>query len=110
MVLNADTNGASVVWWVLPKGRDAKQIFDKFERGELSADEDVTRYLAEVRRLFNKRERTLDPAIDARLSFTTAIGYKPHGVDVPAWKAVFFNPKTDEAVIDRLIESIDEVA
>jgi hypothetical protein len=27
----------------------------------------------------------------------------------PAWKAVFDNPKTDEAIVDRLIESIEEV-
>lgn len=108
-VLNADTAGASVVWWVLPKGRDARAVFEKFEAGKLTAEE-RQRYLSEVRHLFNKRDRTLDPARDARLSFTTAIGYRPHGVDVPAWKAVFFNPKTDEAIIDRLVESIEEVA
>jgi L-2,4-diaminobutyrate decarboxylase len=108
-VLNADTCGASVVFWVLPKGRNAPSIFERMESGQLPTEE-TQRYLTEVRRLFHKRERTLDPARDARLSFTTAIGYKPHGVEVPAWKAVFFNPKTDESVIDRLIESIEEVA
>ncbi len=108
-VLNADTCGASVVWWVLPKGRDARAVFEKFESGKLSAEE-TQRYLSEVRHLFNKRDRTLDPVRDARLSFTTAIGYRPNGIDVPAWKAVFFNPKTDEAIIDRLVESIEEVA
>ncbi len=50
------------------------------------------------------------PARDARLSFTTEVGYRPGGVTVPAWKAVFYNPKTDEAIVDRLVESIDEVA
>jgi L-2,4-diaminobutyrate decarboxylase len=108
-VLNADTCGASVVFWVLPKGRNAQTIFSKLEAGELP-EEEVHRYLTEVRRLYNKRDRTLDPPRDARLSFTTAIGYRPQGIDIPAWKAVFFNPKTDEAVIDRLIESIEEVA
>lgn len=38
------------------------------------------------------------------------MGYRPGGVTVPAWKAVFYNPKTDEAIVDRLIESIEEVA
>jgi L-2,4-diaminobutyrate decarboxylase len=109
IVLNAETPGPSVVWWVLPKGRNAKEIFAKLEAGTLSQEE-ANRYLGEVRRLYNKRERTLDPAIDARLSFTTAFGYRLQGVDVPAWKAVFFNPKTMEATIDRLLETIEEVA
>jgi glutamate/tyrosine decarboxylase-like PLP-dependent enzyme len=108
-VLNAETCGASVVWWVLPRGRDARAIYDRMEAGELSPEE-THRYLTEIRRLYNKRDRTLDPARDARLSFTTEVGYRPGGVNVPAWKAVFFNPKTDEAVIDRLVESIEEVA
>ena len=51
----------------------------------------------------------MDPALDARLSFTTSIGHHPHGVALPAWKAVFFNPKTDRTVIDRLIYSIEEL-
>ncbi len=38
------------------------------------------------------------------------MGYRPGGVTVPAWKTVFCNPKTDEAIVDRLIESIEEVA
>jgi hypothetical protein len=67
------------------------------------------RYTAEIRHLFDKREKVLDPALDARLSFTTGIGYCPHGLDLPAWKAVFFNPKTDDAVIDRLIYGIEEL-
>ncbi len=108
-VLNAETCGASVVWWVLPRGRNAKEIYDKLEAGELTPEE-TTRYMTEIRRLYNKRDRTLDPAKDARLSFTTEMGYRPGGITVPAWKAVFFNPKTDEAIIDRLVESIEEVA
>lgn len=107
-VLNEDTVGTNVVWWVLPKGRDAKAIFAELEAGQLTAEE-AARYFAEVRRLFNKRDRSLDPAIDARLSLTSSVGYRPHGYDLPAWKAVFFNPKTDETVIDRLIESIEEL-
>jgi L-2,4-diaminobutyrate decarboxylase len=108
-VLNADTCGASVVWWVLPRGRNAQEIYDKLEAGQLTPEE-TTRYLTEIRRLYNKRDRTLDPAKDARLSFTTEMGYRPGGVTVPAWKAVFYNPKTDEAIVDRLVESIEEVA
>ncbi|OWK46439.1 pyridoxal phosphate-dependent decarboxylase family protein [Fimbriiglobus ruber] len=108
MVLNEETVGSNVVFWVLPKGRNAKQIFAALEAGTLPP-EDAQRYMAEVHRLFSKRERALDPALDARLSFTTGIGYRPHGHDLPAWKAVFFNPKTDEGVIDRLIYSIEEL-
>jgi glutamate/tyrosine decarboxylase-like PLP-dependent enzyme len=108
-VLNAPTCGPSVVWWVLPKGRNAKDIFARLEAGELAPDV-FARYAGEVRRLFDKREKDLDPARDARLSFTTGIGYRPHGLDLPAWKAVFFHPKTNEAVIDRLLQSIEELA
>jgi glutamate/tyrosine decarboxylase-like PLP-dependent enzyme len=107
-VLNPDTCGPSVVWWVLPKGRNAKEIFARAEAGELAV-EPFARYAAEIRRLFEKRERALDPALDAKLSFTTGIGYRPHGIDLPAWKAVFFHPKTGEEVIDRLIYSIEEL-
>ncbi|NLE37745.1 MAG: hypothetical protein GX621_06945 [Pirellulaceae bacterium] len=107
-VLNAETVGPGVVWWVLPKGRNAKEIFERVERGEVPADE-WRHYAAEIHRLFNKREAMLDPAIDARLSFTNSMGYRPHGVNLPAWKAVFFNPKTDYAVIDQIVASIDEL-
>ena len=105
-VLNAETSGPSVCWWVLPKGRDAAAIFDKLERGELPPEE-RQRYFGEVKRLFGKRTYSLDPAIDARLSYTTNFGYRPHGIEIPAWKAVFFNPKTDEAVLDQLVESLE---
>ena len=37
-VLNLETTGPSVVWWVLPKGRDAKQIFDQATSGKLDPD------------------------------------------------------------------------
>ncbi len=106
-VLNAGTDGPSVCWWVLPKGRDAKALFTRLERGELSEAE-TKRYFNEVRRLFDKRANAMDPTVDARLSFTTNFGYCPHGVEVPAWKAVLFNPKTDESVLDRVIDSIEE--
>lgn len=109
VVLNKDTPGASVCWWVLPKGRDAKAIFERLVAGQLPLDE-ANRYMAEVRRLFDKREKSLDSAQDARLSFTTNVGFRPHGFELPAWKAVFFNPKTDAIVIDRLVESIEELA
>jgi len=107
-VLNRDTPGMSVCWWVLPKGRDAKRIIADLEAGKLSPEE-VARYTAEVRRLFNKRAYSMDPTLDARLSFTTDIGYRPHGQLIPAWKAVFFHPKTDEVILDRLMYSIDEM-
>jgi len=106
-VLNRDAVGSNVCFWVLPKGRNAKAIFEQLDAGNLP-DEEAKRYFAEVRRLFNKRERSMDPTLDARLSLTTSVGYHPHGHDLPAWKAVFFNPKTDESVIDRLMASIDE--
>lgn len=108
-VLNFNNPGPSVCWWVLPRGRDAKQIFDRLERGELSSDE-CREYLKEVRRLYNKREATMDPSLDARLSFSRNVGYSPHGIHLPCWKAVFFNPKSDDAVIDRIIASIEDVA
>jgi L-2,4-diaminobutyrate decarboxylase len=107
-VLNLETSGPSVVWWVQPKGRNAKEIFARVEAGELPAGK-LAHYGGEIRRLFDKREKDMDPAVDARLSFTTSIGYHPHGLDLPAWKAVFFHPKTDEAVIDRLLYSIEEL-
>ena len=107
-VLNMDTPGPAVVWWVLPHGRNAKEIFQRIENGALRA-EDCRRYFSEIQRLFEKREATLDLQQDARLTFTTSMGYKPHGIPLPAWKAVFYNPKTDLAVIDRLIRSIEEL-
>lgn len=108
-VLNLETNGPSVVWWVLPKGRDAKRIFQQVTTGQLTPDQ-FAPFAAEIHRLFDKREKTMDPALDARLSFTTSVGHHPHGIALPAWKAVFFNPKTDERVIDRLIYSLEELA
>jgi hypothetical protein len=100
--------GPSVVWWVLPHGRDAKDIYRRIEQGELSREE-CRRYFTEIQQMFEQREATMNPHRDARLSFTTSMGYKPHGIALPAWKAVFFNPKTDEAIIDRLITSIEEL-
>ena len=97
-----------MVWWVLPHGRNANEIYQRIENGSLRAD-DCRRYFKEIQRLFEKREATLDPTRDARLSFTTCMGYKPHGIPLPAWKAVIYNPKTDLAVIDRLISSIEEL-
>ena len=107
-VLNADTIGPSVAWWVLPKGRNAHEIFARLESGQLT-DEEFARYTDEVRRLYNKRDRTKDPRLDARLSFTTSIGYHPQGRALPAWKAVFFNPRTGPEIVDRVIASIEEL-
>ena len=57
-VLNADAVGPSVVWWVMPKGRNAKQIYADLEAGKLTT-EDVQRYTAEVRRLFAALQQAL---------------------------------------------------
>lgn len=108
VVLNPGTTGPAVVWWVLPKGRNAREIFARLEAGQL-APEKFAGYAAEIRRLFDMRQESMDPARDARLSFTTAIGYRPHGYDIPAWKAVVFNPRTDEAIIDRLADRIADM-
>jgi glutamate/tyrosine decarboxylase-like PLP-dependent enzyme len=107
-VLNAGTCGASVNWWVLPKGRNAEDIYQRLVRNELTPEQ-LARYLPEVRQLFDKRTKMMDPALDARLGFTTSFGYCPHGIDIPAWKAVFFNPKTDESIVDRIALSIAEL-
>jgi glutamate/tyrosine decarboxylase-like PLP-dependent enzyme len=107
-VLNLETTGPSVVWWVLPKGRNAKEIFEAAVSGKLPPEQ-FARYGCEIRHVFDQREKSLDPAVDARISFTTSIGYQPQGFALPAWKAVFFNPKTDEAVVDRLVYSIAEL-
>lgn len=107
-VLNIETTGPSVVWWVLPKGRDAKAIFQRAIAAELPPDQ-LAHYADEIHRLFDKRQKAMDATLDAHLSFTTSIGHSPRGLALPAWKAVFFNPKTDEALIDRLIYSIEEI-
>lgn len=107
-VLNLEATGPSVLWWVMPKGRDAKQIHRELLAGTL-APERFAQYADEIHRLFKKREHAMDPALDARLSFTTSIGHHPHGIALPAWKAVFFNPMTDRTVIDRLMYSIEEL-
>ncbi len=107
-VLNMKCLGPSVVWWVLPKGRNAKQIYQDFIQGRLKADE-YKRYFSEVHRLFEKRKADMDPRKDARLSFTTCMGYLPGGVAIPAWKAVFFNPKTDAEVVRQIIKSMEDL-
>jgi glutamate/tyrosine decarboxylase-like PLP-dependent enzyme len=107
-VLNKECIGPHVTWWVLPKGRNAKMIYEQLVNGELS-ETNVQRFFLEIRRLFDKRNLAMNPEIDARLSFTNAAGYSPHKIAIPAWKAVFFNPKTDKQVIDDLIRSIEEL-
>lgn len=108
VVLNPQTCGSHVTWWVLPKGRDAKKILAQVEKGEL-APEKRAAYFEEIRRLFDKRNATLRPDADARLSFTTNMGYCPNGIPLPAWKAVVFNPKTSNENIDRIIDSIEDL-
>ena len=107
-VLNSGTTGPSVNWWVLPKGRNAEEIYQRAIRNELSTEQ-RTRYFKEIRHLFDKRLKMMDPALDARLGFTTSFGYCPHGIDLPAWKAVFFNPKTTDEMVDRIATSIEEL-
>ncbi len=107
-VINQDSLGPGVVWWVLPAGRNAEEIYQKMIKGELKKDE-YERYFSEIQRLFEKRKNTADPEKDALLSYTTSMGYNPGGISIPAWKAVFFNPKTDESVINQIIKSIEEL-
>lgn len=107
-VLNADNLGPHVVFWVLPKGRDAKQIYRAMLDGSLK-EESSTRYFSEMKRLFDKRQQAMDPKLDARLSYTSSVGFKPSGHSMPAWKAVFFHPATTEANIDRIVSSIEDL-
>jgi L-2,4-diaminobutyrate decarboxylase len=107
-VLNMKCLGPSVVWWVLPKGRDAKQIYRDLVQGKLR-QEKYQHYFSEVNHLFEKRKSAMDPRKDARLSFTTSMGYLPGGVAIPAWKGVFFNPKTDVEVVRQIIRTIEEL-
>lgn len=107
-VLNFDTPGPSVVFWVLPRGRDAKRIYEQVVAGTLPV-ESRQRFFSEIRRLFEKRQQAIDPKVDARLSFTSSMGYLPEGIPLPAWKAVFFHPRTDEQVIDRIVSGIEDL-
>lgn len=107
-VLNPHACGPHVNWLVFPKGRNAEEIHRKWVGGELS-EEQLTVYRREVRQLFEKRQKAMNPSIDARLGFTTSYGYCPHGREIPAWKAIFFNPRTSDAMIDRIVESIEEL-
>lgn len=105
-VLNLKCLGPAVVWWVLPKGRNAGKIYRDLVSGRLGQEE-YRRYFSEMHHLFEKRKATLDPRKDARLSFTTCMGFMPGGVAVPAWKAVFFNPKTDAEVVRQIIQGME---
>lgn len=107
-VLNPNTAGPGVVFWVLPRGTDANALFARLASNELPAAE-MERCRAEVRRLFDARQRAIGPA-DVRLGFTADIGFRPHGHRLPAWRAVFLNPLADEAVIDRLVAGLDRLA
>ena len=78
-VLNDDCMGPSVVFWVLPKGRNASQIYNKLINNELT-EKEYLRYFGEIQRLFEKRKSSIDPAIDAHLSFTSSMGYNPMGI------------------------------
>ena len=108
MVINSGCIGPHVAWWVLPRGRNAAEIFARLQEGSLEEDK-YQRYFSEIKHLFDKRNATLSPEKDAILSFTSSVGYLPCGVSVPAWKAVFFNPNTDRKVIDDMIAGIEEL-
>ena len=108
MVLNIDNLGPQVVFWVLPKGRDAKQIYQAILDGTIKQDA-TDRYFSEMKRLFDKRQQAIDPKVDARLSYTNSIGFRPGGRGLPAWKAVFFHPGTSEADVDRIVASIEDL-
>ena len=107
-VLNRETFGPSVNWWVLPKGRDAQAIYEQLMDGSLSP-EDRQRYFSEIKRLHEKRDKMMDRSLDAKLGFTTNYGFNPHGHEIPAWKAVFFHPLTTDEMVDRIIYSIEEL-
>ncbi len=107
-VLNEGCLGPNVVFWVLPKGRNAGQIYNRLISNDITKDE-YTRYFTEIQHLFDKRKQFGDPSIDAMLSFTTSMGFNPGGIPIPAWKGVFFNPKTGEEVISQIIKSIEEL-
>ncbi len=107
-VLNPKNTGPNVIWWVLPKGRNAESIHRRLMLGELDEEERLG-YFTEVKRLFDKRSDAMEIGRDARISFTTSTGHSPHGIPVCAWKAVFFNPKTDRSVVQRLLRSIEEL-
>lgn len=107
-VLNPENCGPHVLWWVLPKGRDAQAIYRRLLAGELPEAE-AQRYFNEIRHLFDRRNMDLNPQLDARLSFTTHTGFAPHGVKLPAWKAVFFNPKTTFQEIDQIVRSLEDL-
>ncbi|MBL8818631.1 MAG: aspartate aminotransferase family protein [Planctomyces sp.] len=107
-VLNQTTCGPTVNWWVLPKGRNAEEIYQKWIHNQLSEGQ-LTVFRREIRQLFDKRLKTMNPALDARLGFTTSYGFRPHRLEIPAWKAVFFNPRTTDEIIDRIVESIAEL-
>jgi dTDP-4-amino-4,6-dideoxygalactose transaminase len=107
-VLNAQTPGPSVNWWVLPKGRNAEEIYQRLLKNDLNPEQ-WQRYTREIRQLFDKRMKMMEPELDARLGYTTSYGFCPHGHDIPAWKAVFFNPKTTDDIVDRIAYSIEEL-
>ncbi len=90
------------------KGRDAKEIYRQIVAGNLSATQ-VERYLGEVRRMFDRRQQTMRVGKDPLLSFTTSMGYKPNGQSLPAWKSVFFSPRTEMSHVHDVIQSIEDL-
>lgn len=107
-VLNMECNGPQVLWWVLPKGRDADDIYQKIINGKISTEESES-YFEEIYGLYQKRSENINEPLSAMLSYTTSIGYCPQQIQLPAWKASFFNPATSESVIDEIVKSIEEI-
>ena len=81
-VLNAGTTGPSVNWWVLPKGRNAQEIFERLERDELTAEQ-RQRYFKEIRHLFDKRLKTCH-------SYTSDAADEKRGVEI-GWHRKIIN-------------------
>lgn len=107
-VLNFDCLGPQVLWWVLPKGRNAGDIYNKVISGEMSEDI-VQPYFEEIRRMYDKRASQNTNDSEPLLSYTTSIGFCPNGIKLPAWKASFFNPATDDKIIDQIVDSIENL-
>ncbi len=105
MVLNKDCLGPQVLWWVLPKGRNATEIYHGILSGSITEDSAKV-YFDEIRGMYNKRAESMN-ASEPSLSFTESIGFCPNNLKIPAWKASFFNPASDETIIDRIIKSIN---
>jgi glutamate/tyrosine decarboxylase-like PLP-dependent enzyme len=104
-VLNAETPGASVLWWVFPKDIEADEIYQQALTDSLDPSI-LANFFETTQNLYDQRANGLDRKIDALLSFTKGFGLRSRGLAFPAWKAVFGHPMTEESDIDRLVDGI----